>query len=220
MKSSVLPVSSSLPRMTFCAGFSVLWGGSVIPMLMEGDHGILAVLLIKAVQIQRQLLLDEDHREQIVLIRRIVLQHLDSIAVIGRLQRRRQRRVVRIADLRHSIFLRYGTNYFVALAVLAALGRHRGSVLPNRGVGISVVAAVLAVLAVLGLSGVIPPFSGHKKRPRLRSLFVHFPILRLAMRNTVDTSSMPTASDPAMPMVSSPLPTASIMSPSSPRLMV
>lgn len=31
--------------MAFCAGFSVLWGGSVIPMLMEGDHGILAVLL-------------------------------------------------------------------------------------------------------------------------------------------------------------------------------
>lgn len=83
--------SSSLPRMTFCTLSSCLCSGSVIPMLMEGDHGILAVLLIKAVHIQRQLLLDEDHREQIVLIRRIVLQHLDSIAAIGRLQRRRQR---------------------------------------------------------------------------------------------------------------------------------
>lgn len=43
---------------------------------------------------------------------------------------------------------------------------------------------------------------------------------RLISRNTVDTSRMPTASEPAMPTVSSPLPTAVIISPSSPRLMV
>lgn len=62
------------------------FGTAQIPRLPHGKR-----VDIKAVQIQRQLLLDEDHREQIVLIRRIVLQHLDSIAIIGRLQRRRQR---------------------------------------------------------------------------------------------------------------------------------
>ncbi len=47
-----------------------------------------------------------------------------------------------------------------------------------------------------------------------------YPRRRLISRNTVDTSRMPTASEPAMPTVSSPLPTAVIISPSSPRLMV
>ena len=43
---------------------------------------------------------------------------------------------------------------------------------------------------------------------------------RLMRRNSVDTSRMPTASEPATPTVSRPFPTASIMLPSSPMLMV
>ena len=40
------------------------------------------------------------------------------------------------------------------------------------------------------------------------------------IRETVDVSSIPTASEPAIPAVSSPLRSASIRSPSSPMLMV
>ena len=47
-----------------------------------------------------------------------------------------------------------------------------------------------------------------------------YTLRRLTRRNTVDISRMPTAREAAMPIVSRPLPTASIMLPSRPRLMV
>ena len=50
--------------------------------------------------------------------------------------------------------------------------------------------------------------------------FPAFSPLQVTSRNTVDTSRMPTARDPAMPKVSSPLATASMVFPSSPKLMV
>lgn len=65
-----------------------------------------------------------------------------------------------------------------------------------------------------------PRNSSGKWTKRAFALFGYFFPRWLKSRNTVDTSRMPTASEPATPTVSRPLATLSIMRPSSPRLIV